>query len=165
MEKRRSSYNYVRKKNKNRKISTKELILNLFLRQLIISTFLFIIIAVLKIIPLNTTITFMKNINRTVYYTMSWNEALESIKSTVIQIPIVKNWIEHDTIENKIDEKDNAVNKTNKIEDISTVNNEIIQNDTRIDKDAIDESTMDNGEDIFIIEPEELGESEEEIIP
>ncbi|HOA81198.1 MAG TPA: hypothetical protein PKK61_09080 [Defluviitaleaceae bacterium] len=158
MEKKRSSYSYSRKKSRNRKTSTKELFLNLLMKQFVVSSFLFVLIIILNLLPLKSTINLMQNINERIYYTMTWNEAVETLKYTAFRIPKVKDWMNSGTEDDryKEDEKENK----------SPINNGMIQEDViDIDNlDKIDDDIIDTPEDIFIIEPD-LGESQEGIIP
>ena len=60
MEKKRSSYSYSRKKSRNRKTSTKELFLNLLMKQFVVSSFLFVLIIILNLLPLKVLLILCK---------------------------------------------------------------------------------------------------------
>ncbi|WP_058485490.1 hypothetical protein [Defluviitalea phaphyphila] len=130
----------TRRKNRSYQKNTKEFIINIFLKQLSISIFLFVLIIIFQFIPLKSTTLIMEDINKKINYTMTWGEVIKTIKNTVTYIPLVKNWIkENDEIEQDNSEK------------------ELFQ-DNSLEKDVIIDDKSDNAEDIFLLESE-LGES------
>lgn len=168
MEKRRSTRSTIRRKYRNHKENTKEIIINLVLKQLGVSIFLFLLIIILQLIPFKSTSLIIHRINEMISYNMSWDEAIQTVKNTATYIPVVRNWVEADNI------KEINTNKDNINEDNLQINN-VKEND--IEENSVEDSIIENNEssnetevlnqhseDIFILEPE-LGESEEEVMP
>ncbi|HOQ16127.1 MAG TPA: hypothetical protein PLC16_09245 [Defluviitaleaceae bacterium] len=163
MEKKRNIYSYHGRRNsRNRKNNSKDIFLNFIMKQFVVSTFLFLLIIILNLLPLNITMNLMQQINERIYYSMTWDEAVETVKYTASRIPKVKNWLE------ATDETEQQRNS--KSQESIDNNNDMLLEDSDIDTenkmDSTDhlEDVFDSNEDIFIIEPD-LGESQEGIIP
>lgn len=156
MEKRRrNSRSSIRRRYRNQKPSTKEVILNLLLKQLGVSIFLFLLVIIFQFIPLKVTTVFVQNINQMVAYNMSWDEALTTVKNTATYIPVVKDLIENGKNEENEADKDIS-NQIQEEENVPSMN---IQ-DSSPEKEVLNQSDELDSDEIFILEPE-LGESEE----
>ena len=109
----------------------------------------------------------VQNIKLMISYTMSWNEAVETVKNTAIQIPGIKNWVKKDESSDH-EEKDfsNSIGEDEEIPmkqlENSYQDNDITDQDNNIDK--IDQEHEIDSDEIFILEPN-LGELEEKTTP
>ncbi|HHW66666.1 MAG: hypothetical protein PWP07_1775 [Epulopiscium sp.] len=168
MEKRkRSSRSSIRRRYRNQKNNAKELVITLLLKQSGVSIALFLLIIILQFIPFKSSKMLVQNIKLMISYTMSWNEAVETVKNTAIQIPGIKNWVKKDESSDH-EEKDfsNSIGEDEEIPmkqlENSYQDNDITDQDNNIDK--IDQEHEIDSDEIFILEPN-LGELEEKTTP
>jgi hypothetical protein len=159
MEKRkRNIRSNIRRRYRNQRASTKEAVMNLLLKQLGVCIFIFLLIIILKLIPLEGAKEVVQNINQMIRYNMSWDEAVETVRNTAVYIPVVKNWVE-DSKSNENQKEDDYSEQTQESEEIPTIN---IENSPQ--EEVLNQSEGIDSEEIFILEPD-LGESEEATSP
>lgn len=159
MEKRkRNIRSNIRRRYRNQRASTKEAVINLLLKQLGVCIFIFLLIIILKLIPLEGAKEVVQNINQMIRYNMSWDEAVETVRNTAVYIPVVKNWVE-DSKSNENQKEDDYSEQTQESEEIPTIN---IENSPQ--EEVLNQSEGIDSEEIFILEPD-LGESEEATSP
>ena len=129
------------------------------LKQLGISVFVFLFILVLKFTPLEFTNSLTQNIGEVIYYNMTWDEAITTVKNTVGNIPLVKDWVEEDKTQNSSD-KDRMEDCL--IEEPNMPKDQIL--DIEQNGGELEDINLNKDEEIFILEPE-LGEPMELVIP
>lgn len=168
MEKRRNLRSGTRRRYRNQKSDVKEFVFRLLLKQLGVSVFLFLFIILLKFIPLKSTTTFIETVDQAVSYSMSWDEAVMTVKNTAEYIPVVKNWIEQDSTEDLTnqtqEDKENDIlhlDTSDPLNENSDENKEFNRNN---EEETFESVPVGNTEDIFILEPD-LGESQEATVP
>lgn len=160
MEKRkRNSRSNIRRRFRNQKSNTRELAMNLLLKQLGVSIFIFLLIIILQFIPLKSAEMLVQNINFMICYNMSWDEAIETVKNTAVQIPGVKNWIEKETSND--DEEKEFYDSEQENEEVPTMH---LEDSYQEETEVSNQENEINPEDIFILEPD-LGELEETTTP
>lgn len=161
MEKRkRNSRSNIRRRFRNQKNNTKELMINLLLKQLGASIFIFLLIIILQFAPLRTAEKLVQRINFMISYNMSWDEAIETVKNTAVQIPVVKNWVEKDESNDRDNEQRDFSDPMVDEEEVPAMHLE----DSYEDNETVNQENEIDSEEIFILEPD-LGEPEEATTP
>lgn len=161
MEKRkRNSRSNIRRRFRNQKNNTKELMINLLLKQLGASIFMFLLLIILQFAPLRTAEKLVQRINFMISYNMSWDEAIETVKNTAVQIPVVKNWVEKDESNDRDNEQRDFSDPMVDEEEVPAMHLE----DSYEDNETVNQENEIDSEEIFILEPD-LGEPEEATTP
>ncbi|NLK98211.1 hypothetical protein [Defluviitalea saccharophila] len=161
MEKRkRNSRSNIRRRFRNQKNNTKELMINLLLKQLGASIFMFLLLIILQFAPLRTAEKLVQRINFMISYNMSWDEAIETVKNTAVQIPVVKNWVEKDESNDRGNEQRDFSDPMVDEEEVPAMHLE----DSYEDNETVNQENEIDSEEIFILEPD-LGEPEEATTP